>query len=297
MAWRKRTQDFIRLRDDHTLRRGGNRYKDYSSKKTLLDAQQDVEMKEHIVYLPPDWIARVTDIQYEITTIRSRLHDLSELHKSHLLPGFHDRDDEEHSIEVLTSELTKMFHKAQKMTQSIISKEQRKYIKSEDDRVKANMQAELAREIQDLTINFRQAQKNYLTALRSRQRKIGQFSNLPDLELENLDTGFTAEQMQRFADKDDQISQREKDVIQIAKSIQELATIFSDLNMLVIDQGTILDRIDYNIEQSSIHVEEGYKELGKANVQQKKMRTGYCILLLVILVLVMVVVVVIKAIL
>jgi hypothetical protein len=71
MAWRNRTLDFNRLRDDHTLRRGGNRYKDYSSRKTLLDAQ-DVEMKEHIVYLPPDWIARVTDIQYEITTIRSR---------------------------------------------------------------------------------------------------------------------------------------------------------------------------------------------------------------------------------
>lgn len=71
MAWRNRTTDFTRLRDDHTLRRGSNRYKDYSSRKTLLDAQ-DVEMKEHIVYLPPDWIARVTDIQYEITTIRSR---------------------------------------------------------------------------------------------------------------------------------------------------------------------------------------------------------------------------------
>lgn len=60
----------MRLRDDHTLRRGG-RYKEYSTRKTLLDAQ-DMEMKEHIVYLPPDWIARVTDIQYEITTIRSR---------------------------------------------------------------------------------------------------------------------------------------------------------------------------------------------------------------------------------
>lgn len=70
MAWRSRTSDFVRLRDDHTLRRG-SRFKDYSQKKTLLEAQ-DVEMKEHIVYLPPDWIARVTDIQYEITTIRSR---------------------------------------------------------------------------------------------------------------------------------------------------------------------------------------------------------------------------------
>lgn len=293
MAWRNRTPDFMRLRDDHTLRRGGNRYKDYSSKKTLLDAQ-DVEMKEHIVYLPPDWIARVTDIQYEITTIKTRLQDLSELHKSHLLPGFHDRDDEEHSIEVLTSEVTKMFHKAQKMTKAIGKGHE--INTAEETQLKNNIKSELARELQDLTITFRQAQKNYLSALRSRQRKIGQFSNLPDLELENLDTGFTAEQMQRFEDKDDQISQREKDVIRIAKSIQELAEIFNDLNMLVIDQGTILDRIDYNIEQADVNVGEGLKEIREASVQQKKMRTKYCILLLVILILVMVVVVIIKAI-
>lgn len=70
MAWRSRTSDFVRLRDDHTLRRGG-KYKEYSQRKNLLDAH-DVEMKEHIVYLPPDWIARVADIQYEITSIRSK---------------------------------------------------------------------------------------------------------------------------------------------------------------------------------------------------------------------------------
>lgn len=36
------------------------------------------------------------------------MHDLGEHHKAHLLPGFHDRDDEEHAIEVLTSEITKV---------------------------------------------------------------------------------------------------------------------------------------------------------------------------------------------
>ncbi len=70
MAYRSRTADFLRLRDEHSMRRGG-KFKDYSSKKTLLDAQ-DVEMREHVVYLPPDWVARVSDIQYEITGIRSK---------------------------------------------------------------------------------------------------------------------------------------------------------------------------------------------------------------------------------
>lgn len=72
MAYRNRTQDLIRLREDHAARR--RKYSDRQSnnaKKTLLD-DNEVEMKEHIVYLPPEWIARVSDIQYEITNIRTK---------------------------------------------------------------------------------------------------------------------------------------------------------------------------------------------------------------------------------
>jgi hypothetical protein len=42
---------------------------------------------------------------------------------------------------------------------------------------------------------------------------------------------------------------RDKEIQQIARSIEELSQIFKELAILVIDQGTILDRIDYNMEQ------------------------------------------------
>ena len=37
-------------------------------------------------------------------------------------------------------------------------------------------------------------------------------------------------------------------VVKIVESINELAQIMKDLSVLVIDQGTIVDRIDYNIQ-------------------------------------------------
>lgn len=57
------------------------------------------------------------------------------------------------------------------------------------------------------------------------------------------------------------IDQREREVNQIAKSIHQLAEIFRDLQTLVIDQGSMLDRIDYNIEQTTVQVKEAVVQL------------------------------------
>ena len=59
------------------------------------------------------------------------------------------------------------------------------------------------------------------------------------------------------------ITKREQEIETIAKSIQEIALLFKDLQMMVIDQGTVLDRIDYNIEQVGMHTKDGMKELEK----------------------------------
>lgn len=45
-----------------------------------------------------------------------------------------------------------------------------------------------------------------------------------------------------------------------------VADIFKELNTMVIDQGTVLDRIDYNIEQTNVHMEEAHKQLVQVSV-------------------------------
>jgi syntaxin 16 len=52
------------------------------------------------------------------------------------------------------------------------------------------------------------------------------------------------------------------------KSINGLAEVFKEINQLVIDQGTILDRIDYNIEQTNVHMESAHGELVKVRYGQ-----------------------------
>ena len=60
------------------------------------------------------------------------------------------------------------------------------------------------------------------------------------------------------------IQRRDREISEIAKSISSLAELFKDLSALVIDQGTLLDSVEYNIEQTAVQMDEAVKELNMA---------------------------------
>ena len=79
------------------------------------------------------------------------------------------------------------------------------------------------------------------------------FNSLDD-EKENLNKDFL------FTQDDDlklQIKKRDEDINILAKNINELSGIFKDLQTVVHEQGTILDRIDYNIDVSFENSQRG----------------------------------------
>jgi len=55
-------------------------------------------------------------------------------------------------------------------------------------------------------------------------------------------------------------------------------------------QGTILDRIDYNVEQTATHVEKGQMQLQKAEKYQKKNRKMIIISVLFVVVVVLLII-------
>lgn len=75
--------------------------------------------------------------------------------------------------------------------------------------------------------------------------------------------GFTTQQLELLENDSATIQQREREVRKIAESIKELGDIFKELSTLIIDQGTILDRIDYNLEHVSQDVASGLVQLRK----------------------------------
>lgn len=69
---------------------------------------------------------------------------------------------------------------------------------------------------------------------------------------------------QALGPSESDIRRRDREIDQIAKSIAELAELFQDLSSLVIDQGTMLDRIDFNIEHMGQDMQAAARELNEA---------------------------------
>ena len=68
-------------------------------------------------------------------------------------------------------------------------------------------------------------------------------------------------ELQQTSSSSNAVDQRVNEITGIAQSIAELADLFKDLSVLVIDQGTLLDRVDYNIEKMAVDVEAAAEEL------------------------------------
>ncbi|RVW97775.1 Syntaxin-43 [Vitis vinifera] len=163
----------------------------------------------------------------------------------------------------------------------------------------------LATDLQNLSIELRKKQSSYLKRLR--QQKEGQDG--VDLEMnlngnksmreddEFSDLGFNEHQMTKLKKNEAFTAEREREIQQVVESVNELAQIMKDLSVLVIDQGTIVDRIDYNIQNVAASVEEGFKQLQKAERTQKKGGMVMCATVLVIMCFVMLVLLILKTIL
>jgi syntaxin 16 len=258
---------------------------------------EDVESgKENKITVAPPWMHIVDEVNYDISRIKAKMTELSNAHGNHLKPQFVAEDmEDEQTIEILTEQITKMFQQSQ----AKLARLGKERVQGQEISIRKNLQSSLASQLQELSIQFRKDQKDYLQRLKGRQQKGKIGFNVEEDAFEddaNFQVTFTGQQAAMVQSTEDLVSQREREIRQIAKSIVELSSIFKDLATLVIEQGTILDRIDYNVEQVDHNVSKGLEQLREAGESQKSYRNKLCMLLLCIAVLIMVIVVIVKGI-
>nr|XP_031543524.1 syntaxin-16 isoform X1 [Vicugna pacos] len=218
---------------------------------------------------PPKWVDGVDEIQYDVGRIKQKMKELASLHDQHLnRPTLDDSSEQEHAIEITTQEITQLFHRCQRAVQALPSRA-RRACSEQEERLLRNVVASLAQALQELSTGFRLAQSGYLKRMKNREERSQHFfaTSVPLMDDGDdntlYDRGFTDDQLVLVEQNTLMVEEREREIRQIVQSISDLNEIFRDLGAMIVEQGTVLDRIDYHVEQSCIKTEDGLKQLHK----------------------------------
>ncbi|KFK30795.1 hypothetical protein AALP_AA6G027000 [Arabis alpina] len=248
--------------------------------------------------LPPAWVDDSEEITFNIQKVRDKMSELAKAHSKALMPTFGDNKGNQRAVETLTHEITDLLRKSEKRLQKLSTRGA-----SEESNLRKNVQRSLATDLQDLSMELRRKQSTYLKRLQHQkegQDEVdlefnlnGKTSRL-DEEDELGGMGFDEHRTIKLKKGQHVSAEREREIQQVLGSVNDLAQIMKDISALVIDQGTIVDRIDYNIQNVSTTVEEGYKQLQKAERTQREGAMVKCATILLILCIIMIVLLVLK---
>ncbi|RLN74876.1 hypothetical protein BBJ28_00005291 [Nothophytophthora sp. Chile5] len=261
-------------------------------KRTDANESSDGDSSE---FHKPEWTRFAENADEAIRLLHAKLEYLQLMHTRRLMIRFDDSEAQhEREINQLTEEITALFHTADRALKKITSA----FVGGEpsaspaDRLVRLNTQRAIASRLQEISMQFRSRQREYLQRLQL--QKFG--SEIFDVDaMENgvAGSGFQGERSFGYGsgatayaiDRVElDIRARDAEIQRIAKSIATLATVFKEVAEMVIDQGTLIDRIDYNMEQVVERMRSGLGQLHRAEKYQRNTRPERCIFTLVTLI-------------
>lgn len=167
-----------------------------------------------------------------------------------------------------TREITRLLKESEKELKRLGNQDQDS---TSDDQIKNNITRFLAERLRDLTLTFKNNEKEHFV-------KVKEFHGDDDstFKSKRLDDEYFLSEMQK---QDQALGSKHKDeeITNLVKSINDLAGIFKDLSVLVVEQGTILDRIDHNVEVAKEETQKATKILDKVRKSEKSKRAQACI--------------------
>ena len=185
------------------------------------------------------------------------------------------------NIKRLSSQLKQELKQVDKNIRLYVNEELKQTNNELQYRIKNNMSQNILTELNSFSRKFKLNQEIYLKKCKELVFEEEEDNNKNILELydistnnsDNNDNAINENNInQNFLMKDepDQLLQkREKELDEIVRGVNKLQELFKDLHIIVIEQGTILDRIDYNIDAGLNNVSKGKKKIIDAEEHHK----------------------------
>ncbi|RCK66672.1 T-SNARE affecting a late Golgi compartment protein 2 [Candida viswanathii] len=226
------------------------------------------------------------DLDVLLAAIAKSVDDLNAMYKKLIIGDKATRHRLELDIEELNYQILRKFEQCYVLVKKFdyLSKNYDKLglnYTTLDLEILVNYKKNYANKIQESSLKFRNLQNNYMKFLKDDDDEFNEedllMSDLPVDEKPEFE-GSRQQQsqtQQQINHGDSQfLHQREREISKLAHGILEILTIFKEMESMVIEQGTMLDRIDYNLTTTVQELKSADKELIKAHHYQK--RTTKC---------------------
>mgnify|MGYP002622185416 CR=1 FL=1 len=252
-----------------------------SDKEKLLGNSRgeiSIEIGQGTAALPPVWVDYYEETLEKLKKIGEITEEVTKLIVQRIKLPFGDHSKLDNQINFKSNEATKLLKECEENHRKICELGRTSRESENDKKVRTNIEKALAIKIQDAAMNLRRQQKGLLDKVKDPEdfTKYGNDGNLA-----STDHSDDAQEMEML---EDIARGRDQDINKLIDTINELSHLFKQMNQLVIEQGTIVDRIDYNLEQATQSVSKGKLELRKAKKHQTSKCGDYCIKVLVILI-------------
>lgn len=134
--------------------------------------------------------------------------------------------------------------------------------------IKINMQQTLVKKFTEFTRKYKINQEMYMKKYKELVGEEDPTYLINSSKQEN-NPDSTINNFLLTTDNNAALQQRDTQLNNLLNSVNDLAQIFKDMQTLVMEQGSILDRIDYNIDIAATNVTSGKKSIVKANEYHK----------------------------
>ena len=186
--------------------------------------------------------------------------NLKDLQQRRVVPKFDEEENKtlNKSINNLVSEITDKIHNCE---DSIAAISLEKTNNEMQQQLKDNMKLYLITQFSEFTRHYKYNQEIFI-------RKYNELGG-EDLE-KNDNNEIQNENYLLKIEKVNRLKRRDTELGELLNSMNNLTSTFRDLKNLVMEQGTVLDRIDYNIDIAAMNTSKGKQHLMRASELQKK---------------------------
>ncbi|CAI2374478.1 unnamed protein product [Moneuplotes crassus] len=239
--------------------------------------------------LPPRWVDQEEEIEEYIIEINEALLKFEkECNKIKRHEYMVKEDVPIQAIDRLNSEIINLIRKSENTLSEIKSIPLDDHV---DRKVKDNVHYSLAIKLKGCTSKANKIQKELVAYMESHYKKDDD-TNKPGNLLDGFDDD--EEMNQQEVMQRQMAAVKDEEIEDMVKAANDLASLFKELSVLVIEQGTVLDRIDYNVETALVHTKKGRKHLVKAKEYSESSRARNIILCLAASILFCIVILIIK---